>query len=158
MRSGSPSRNRNDRMHVLPVYAALFALLYVGLSVRTLNLRRTLRIAIGDSGNEMMLRAMRVHSKLRRVRAFQPPLDPAGRDASCTPGSGACAMSVSACRKTFPRVRGKSAKRELQVSCRRDDTDLYHASCIGRVPDPRVCTLSRRLIKGTKYWAKAKSF
>jgi uncharacterized protein len=57
-------------MHVLPLYAALFALLYVGLSVRTLRLRRTLRIAIGDSGNEMMLRAMRVHSNFAEYVPF----------------------------------------------------------------------------------------
>ena len=57
-------------MHVLPVYAAFFALLYVGLSVRTLNLRRTLRISIGDSGNEMMLRAMRVHSNFAEYVPF----------------------------------------------------------------------------------------
>ncbi|HEY2190333.1 MAG TPA: MAPEG family protein, partial [Caldimonas sp.] len=36
-------------------------LLFVVLSVRTLLLRRTLGIAIGDAGNESMLRAMRVH-------------------------------------------------------------------------------------------------
>jgi len=57
-------------MHVLPLYAALFALLYVGLSVRTLRLRRTLRIAIGDSGNEMMLRDMRVHSNFAEYVPF----------------------------------------------------------------------------------------
>lgn len=49
-------------MRVLPPYAALFAIFFVVLSVRTLRLRRRLRIAIGDSGNESMLRAMRVHS------------------------------------------------------------------------------------------------
>lgn len=47
---------------ILPSYAAILALLYVALSIRTLRLRRTLRIAIGDAGNERMLRAMRVHS------------------------------------------------------------------------------------------------
>jgi len=49
-------------MHILPFYAALLALLFVVLSVRTLRLRRSLRIGIGDSGNETMLRAMRVHA------------------------------------------------------------------------------------------------
>jgi uncharacterized membrane protein YecN with MAPEG domain len=49
-------------MHVLSLYAALFALFFVVLSVRTLRLRRKLRIAIGDSGSETMLRAMPVHS------------------------------------------------------------------------------------------------
>ena len=49
-------------MEIVPLYGALLALLFVGLSVRALRLRRRLRIAIGDSGNETMLRAMRVHS------------------------------------------------------------------------------------------------
>jgi uncharacterized membrane protein YecN with MAPEG domain len=44
------------------LYAALLGLLFVALSVRTLRLRRTLRIAVGDAGNPKMLRAMRVHS------------------------------------------------------------------------------------------------
>jgi len=49
-------------MRVLPVYAALFAFFFVALSLRTVRLRSSLRIAVGDSGNERMLRAMRVHA------------------------------------------------------------------------------------------------
>jgi uncharacterized membrane protein YecN with MAPEG domain len=49
-------------MPIVPLYGAVLALVFVALSVRTLRLRRALRIAIGDSGNEVMLRAMRVHS------------------------------------------------------------------------------------------------
>ncbi len=49
-------------MKVLPLYAALLTLLFVALSVRTLRLRRSLRIGLGDAGNDRMLRAMRVHS------------------------------------------------------------------------------------------------
>lgn len=49
-------------MPVVPLYAALLALMYVALSVRTLRLRRHLKIAIGDAGDERMLRAMRVHA------------------------------------------------------------------------------------------------
>ena len=49
-------------MNTMPLYAALLALLFVALSIRTLRLRRRLRIGIGDAGNEQMLRAMRVHS------------------------------------------------------------------------------------------------
>ncbi|MBB3176400.1 MAPEG family protein [Variovorax sp. Sphag1AA] len=49
-------------MRIVWLYAALLALLFVGLSFRTLTLRRRLRIVIGDAGNERMLRAMRVHS------------------------------------------------------------------------------------------------
>lgn len=47
---------------IVPIYAALLALLFVGLSVRTLRLRGALRIAVGDAGNPVMLRAMRVHA------------------------------------------------------------------------------------------------
>ena len=49
-------------MHIVPLYASILALLFVALSVRTLRMRRGLRIAIGDAGNPAMLRAMRVHS------------------------------------------------------------------------------------------------
>jgi len=49
-------------MNTLPLYAALLALIFVFLSVRTLRLRHTLKIGIGDGGNTDMLRAMRVHS------------------------------------------------------------------------------------------------
>lgn len=44
------------------LYAALLALLFVALSIRTLRMRRRLRIAVGDKGDEAMLRAMRVHA------------------------------------------------------------------------------------------------
>ncbi|HEX7270933.1 MAG TPA: MAPEG family protein [Casimicrobiaceae bacterium] len=47
---------------IVTVYASILAVLFVFLSVRTLRLRRTLKIAIGDAGNQAMLRAMRVHS------------------------------------------------------------------------------------------------
>lgn len=49
-------------MHILPIYASLLAIIFVALSVRTLRLRRSLKIAIGDGGDKRMLRAMRVHS------------------------------------------------------------------------------------------------
>ena len=49
-------------MTAVSLYAALLAILYAVLSVRTLRLRRRLRIAIGDSGDERMLRAMRAHA------------------------------------------------------------------------------------------------
>jgi uncharacterized membrane protein YecN with MAPEG domain len=49
-------------MHIVWLYAGLLTLLYVGLSFRTLRMRRRLRIVIGDAGDERMLRAMRVHS------------------------------------------------------------------------------------------------
>lgn len=48
--------------HIVFLYAGLMALLYITLSVRTLRMRRRLRIAIGDAGNETMTRAIRAHS------------------------------------------------------------------------------------------------
>lgn len=47
---------------IIPIYAALFGLLFVGLSVRTLLIRRRKGIAIGTADDEQMVRAMRVHS------------------------------------------------------------------------------------------------
>ena len=52
------------------LYAALLGLLLVALSVRTLRLRRSLRIAVGDAGNATMLRAMRVHSNFAEYVPF----------------------------------------------------------------------------------------
>jgi uncharacterized protein len=49
-------------MSITPFYAAVLALLLVVLSVRTLRVRRRLRIPVGDGGNPEMLRAMRVHA------------------------------------------------------------------------------------------------
>jgi uncharacterized membrane protein YecN with MAPEG domain len=50
------------KMHTLPLYAALLAILFVALSIRIIRLRRNLHIALGDSGNEILLRAISVHA------------------------------------------------------------------------------------------------
>jgi uncharacterized membrane protein YecN with MAPEG domain len=49
-------------MRIVIVYAALLALLFVALSVRTLGMRRRLQVALGDGGDRALLRAMRVHA------------------------------------------------------------------------------------------------
>lgn len=49
-------------MHIVLLYASLLALLFVVLSLRTLRMRRRLRIAVGDGGDPALLRAMRVHA------------------------------------------------------------------------------------------------
>ncbi len=49
-------------MLVTPIYAAVLALVFVGLSVRTIRLRRRARIAVGDGGDPRLARAMRVHT------------------------------------------------------------------------------------------------
>ncbi|MCV2421256.1 MAPEG family protein [Paucibacter sp. DJ2R-2] len=49
-------------MPIVPLFAAILALLFFALSVRTLRLRHRLKIGLGDAGNSEMLRAVRVHS------------------------------------------------------------------------------------------------
>ncbi len=57
-------------MLIAPFYAALLAVFYVSLSIRTLRVRRRLRIAIGDGGSEEMLRAMRTHANFAEYVPF----------------------------------------------------------------------------------------
>jgi uncharacterized protein len=47
---------------ILPIYAALLAIMFVVLSIRTIRQRRQLKINLGDAGNKDMQRAMRVHA------------------------------------------------------------------------------------------------
>jgi uncharacterized protein len=49
-------------MLVTPLYAALLGLVFVALSTRTLLLRRSLSVAIGDGNSPVLARAARVHS------------------------------------------------------------------------------------------------
>jgi uncharacterized membrane protein YecN with MAPEG domain len=49
-------------VHNPVLHVALLALMCVGLIVRTLGMRRRLKIAIGDTGSSWMLGATRVHS------------------------------------------------------------------------------------------------
>lgn len=49
-------------MLITPAYAAIFAFVFVVLSVRTLRLRRQLGIAIGDGDDARLARAARAHS------------------------------------------------------------------------------------------------
>jgi uncharacterized membrane protein YecN with MAPEG domain len=49
-------------MRIVPVYAAILALLFVALSFRTIGQRRRVRALIGDGGDERLRRAARVHS------------------------------------------------------------------------------------------------
>jgi uncharacterized protein len=47
---------------ILPLYAALLAIMFVVLSIRTIRQRRKLKIGLGDAGNKDMQRAIRVHA------------------------------------------------------------------------------------------------
>jgi uncharacterized membrane protein YecN with MAPEG domain len=49
-------------MPATAIYAALSGLLFFGLSIRTIRMRRRHRVAIGDGDNAELRRAMRVHA------------------------------------------------------------------------------------------------
>lgn len=55
---------------VWPVYSALLTMVFVALSIRTLRLRRRLRIPVGDGGNITMLRAIRAHGNFAENAPF----------------------------------------------------------------------------------------
>jgi uncharacterized membrane protein YecN with MAPEG domain len=61
---------RRCAMLIVSGYAALLGLLFVELSLRTLRLRRALRIAIGDADNPQLIRAIRVHSNFAEYVPF----------------------------------------------------------------------------------------
>jgi uncharacterized membrane protein YecN with MAPEG domain len=56
------SPNAAPRMPITPIYAAGLALVFVGLSIRTIRLRRRARVAIGDGGDRRLARATRAHA------------------------------------------------------------------------------------------------
>jgi uncharacterized protein len=49
-------------MPVTPPYAALLALIFVALSIRTIRLRRRYRVGVGDGNHTELRRAARVHA------------------------------------------------------------------------------------------------
>lgn len=49
-------------MRIVPLYAALLALLFIGLSIRVIRQRLRVRAAVGDAGDPALLRAMRVQA------------------------------------------------------------------------------------------------
>ena len=49
-------------MHILPVYAALLTLLFVFLSIRTIQARRRAQVGLGTGDHPDLSRAVRVHA------------------------------------------------------------------------------------------------
>ena len=47
---------------IVPVYAALFGLLFIVLSTRVVQLRRRAKVSVGDGGNPALQRAIAVHN------------------------------------------------------------------------------------------------
>lgn len=57
-------------MHITPIYAALLALLFVFLGIRTIRLRRRLGVALGHADHPSLLRAARVHANFAEYVPF----------------------------------------------------------------------------------------
>ena len=49
-------------MLITPLYAAIFGLVFVALSIRTLRLRRKLKVALGDGEQPVLMKAARAHA------------------------------------------------------------------------------------------------
>lgn len=47
---------------VVPFYAAIFALIYIGLSIRVIRLRYDKRVSLGSGGDPALERAIRIHA------------------------------------------------------------------------------------------------
>ena len=46
---------------ITPIYAGLFALFFVFLSIRVIGMRRVVQVGLGDGGNRVLLRRLRAH-------------------------------------------------------------------------------------------------
>ena len=57
-------------MTIVPIYAALLALLYIYLSFRVIGVRRDRKIGIGTQGDAKLERAVRVHSNFAEYAPF----------------------------------------------------------------------------------------
>ena len=57
-------------LQIVPVYAALLALLFLGLSVRVIRTRRQQKVALGDGDNPVVRRAMRVQANFAEYAPF----------------------------------------------------------------------------------------
>lgn len=55
---------------VVPAYAAIFALIFVGLSLRVANTRRALQIGLGTGGNVTLERRIRVQGNFAEYVPF----------------------------------------------------------------------------------------
>jgi uncharacterized membrane protein YecN with MAPEG domain len=49
-------------LKVVPIYASVLALLFIGLSIRTIKIRRTRKVGIGHGQLAVLERAIRVHA------------------------------------------------------------------------------------------------
>jgi uncharacterized protein len=55
---------------IVPIYAAIFAIMFVALSVRVANTRRVIRIGLGTGGNVILERRIRVQGNFAEYVPF----------------------------------------------------------------------------------------
>jgi uncharacterized protein len=77
-------------MHIVILYAALLALLYLVLTFRTILLRGKRRVLLGDGGDQALLRAIRAHANFAEYVPFALIL------LLLVEGTGASAVTVHA--------------------------------------------------------------
>ncbi len=58
------------RLVATPLYAGLLALVFLLLSVRVIQARRSARVALGDGGHSLVLRRLRVHGNFAEYAPF----------------------------------------------------------------------------------------
>ena len=56
--------------YIVPVYSAVLALMYIALSARVIQIRRSAKVAIGTRGNVRLERATRVHANFAEYVPF----------------------------------------------------------------------------------------
>ena len=132
-------------MNITPFYAAILALLFFALSVRTLRLRRKLQIVIGDAGNPHMLRAMRVHANFAEyapftlLLAFMLELQ-GGALPPCTR-----TMHLPACGQDFACTRRKQGIGKLQIPSIWHGHDFHSPYGFSCLPACFLCGASYQL-------------
>jgi uncharacterized protein len=57
-------------MTIVPIYAGIFAFIYIDLSLRVIRQRRVARVALGTGGNAALERAQRVHGNFSEYVPF----------------------------------------------------------------------------------------
>lgn len=64
------ARNQTLAVKILPLYAAILAIIFAFLSAKIIQLRTKLGIGLGHADNPAMLRAMRVHANFAEYVPF----------------------------------------------------------------------------------------
>ena len=109
---------------IVPVYAAVLALIYIVLSARVIQARRSAKVAIGTRGNVHLERKMRVHANFAEYVPFALLLvtfiEMQGRPPWLI--HLLCLALVGA---RVPCLRRFAGAREFQAADGRDGNDLY---------------------------------